>query len=300
VAGRRGLAHYSINSGRWKTFANPEMENEFQVRGGMCWYQHILLAATEINKAYELRLFSRESALDSSLVLHTQRLTAPAVLVTPSGGDSVLVYTHENLLYHFIFTSVAGSVRLVQVGQITFHGIVRSPARVRGLSWVLPGSQLADGDPSQDVVVASILFLVDGKLVMLRPSLNDQGQLKYDMRVIGQNVEFHANMRDEPFSSRRGVDQPSLAIDSNLRNSLWVYDASGMRLWPDIEDVLEAVSGEEVRELPAAVHFPIDFYPLSILLRKAVVLGVESELIQRRGVGFPSFRFSIRVCMSHK
>jgi WD40 repeat protein len=47
VAGRRGLAHYSVNSGRWKTFVSENMENEFVVRGGMCWYQHILIAAVE-------------------------------------------------------------------------------------------------------------------------------------------------------------------------------------------------------------------------------------------------------------
>ena len=50
VAGRRGLAHYSVNSGRWKTFSNEQMENDFQVRGGMCWYQHVLVAAVESNK----------------------------------------------------------------------------------------------------------------------------------------------------------------------------------------------------------------------------------------------------------
>ncbi|KAJ3945574.1 WD40 repeat protein [Colletotrichum fioriniae] len=165
VAGRRGLAHYSVNSGRWKTFANDAMENEFQVRGSMCWYQHILVAAVEANKSHELRLYSRETALDNSQVLHTERLPAPAVLVTTSGEDSLLVYTYDNLLYHFIFAPTNGSIRLVQLGQIAFHGIVRSPARVRGLSWILPDSQLVDGDPSQDVAVASVLFLVDAKLV---------------------------------------------------------------------------------------------------------------------------------------
>jgi hypothetical protein len=140
VAGRRGLAHYSVNSGRWKTFANGAAENEFQVRGGMCWYQNILVAAVEVNRTYELRLYSRERDLDEASVLHVQQMPAPIVLVTPSGEDSLLVYTYDNLLYHFIFASVSGSVGLVQVGQIAFHGIVRSPARVRGLSWILPES----------------------------------------------------------------------------------------------------------------------------------------------------------------
>jgi hypothetical protein len=54
VAGRRGLAHYSVGSGRWKTFEDPIAENSFTVRGGMCWWQHILVAAVESGSSYEV------------------------------------------------------------------------------------------------------------------------------------------------------------------------------------------------------------------------------------------------------
>lgn len=54
VAGRRGLAHYSVNSGRWKTFDDPQAESAFTLRGGMCWYQHILIAAVEAGENYEV------------------------------------------------------------------------------------------------------------------------------------------------------------------------------------------------------------------------------------------------------
>ena len=54
VAGRRGLAHYSITSGRWKTFDDPGAENSFVVRGGMCWHAHILVAAVETDSHYEV------------------------------------------------------------------------------------------------------------------------------------------------------------------------------------------------------------------------------------------------------
>ena len=54
VAGRRGLAHYSVNSGRWKTFEDLQAENAFVVRGGMCWYQHILIAAIETDEHHEV------------------------------------------------------------------------------------------------------------------------------------------------------------------------------------------------------------------------------------------------------
>ena len=54
IAGRRGLAHYSLSSGRWKTFSDSEAENAFVVRGGMCWYQHILIAAVKTSESYEV------------------------------------------------------------------------------------------------------------------------------------------------------------------------------------------------------------------------------------------------------
>lgn len=54
VAGKRGLTHYSVNSGRWKMFDDPFIENEFAVRGGMCWFEHVLIAAVECHESHEV------------------------------------------------------------------------------------------------------------------------------------------------------------------------------------------------------------------------------------------------------
>jgi RAB6A-GEF complex partner protein 1 len=54
VAGRRGLAHFSVHSGRWKTFDDGRAENDFAVRGGMCWHHHNLIAAVECNLTHEV------------------------------------------------------------------------------------------------------------------------------------------------------------------------------------------------------------------------------------------------------
>ncbi|KAK4648783.1 WD40 repeat protein [Podospora bellae-mahoneyi] len=296
VAGRRGLAHYSVNSGRWKTFANDALENEFQVRGGLCWYQNILVAAVEANRSFELRLYSREAALDSGTALFVQQMSAPVVLITSTGEDSLLAYTYDNLLYHYIFAPASGSIRLIEVGHIAFHGIVRSPARVRGLSWILPERQLLEGDPSQDVAHASVLFLVDGKLVLLRPSVQENN-LKYDMRVICHNVEYYTSMRDQPFlevASQRSGELQNGPSDPSLQDSLWIFDGTELKAWADMDPVLKAISGEVSRDIPSMISTPVDFYPLSTLLGKAIILGVESELIQRRDINFSFFRFCIR------
>ena len=75
-------------------------------------------------------------------MLHVERMSSPVVHLTSSGEDSLLVYTYENILYHYIVTATPDTVKLVHVGQIAFHGIVRAPARVRAVTWMLPEEQL--------------------------------------------------------------------------------------------------------------------------------------------------------------
>ncbi|KAF2866777.1 RIC1-domain-containing protein [Massariosphaeria phaeospora] len=305
IAGKRGLAHYSVNSGRWKTFDDPFVENEFTVRGGMCWFQHVLIAAVEAHNSHEIRVYSREAMLDNDHVMHIQKLPAPIVLITPSGEDSLLVYTYDNILYHYIINVSDATVKLIQVGQIALHGIVRAPPRVRALSWILPEEQIHNGDPSQDVAVATILFLVDGKLVLLQPTTTEGGELKYEMRIIAQNVETYALMRDHPtFALDMQEDSlppsPSVGLAINgvhghdLRDSLWFFDGRDVRVWIDMQDVLSSASSEMGRELPSAVKIPVDFYPLSALINKAIVFGVEAELVQRRDTSFAYLRFGTR------
>jgi hypothetical protein len=74
--------------------------------------------------------------------MHIEQLPAPIVLIAPSGEDSLLVYTHDNILYHYIIDIANAAVKLVQVGQIALHGIIRAPPRVRALSWILPEDQI--------------------------------------------------------------------------------------------------------------------------------------------------------------
>lgn len=58
VAGKRGLAHYSVSSGRWKTFDDPYVENGFTVRGGMCWFQHVLIVAVDAQDSHQVSLLT--------------------------------------------------------------------------------------------------------------------------------------------------------------------------------------------------------------------------------------------------
>lgn len=56
MAGRKGLIHYSSTSGRWKVFADEEQEQNFSVRGGLLWFHHVLVAAVEVAKSYQVNI----------------------------------------------------------------------------------------------------------------------------------------------------------------------------------------------------------------------------------------------------
>lgn len=150
-----------------------------------------------------------------------------------------------------------------------------------------------------------MLFLVDAKLVLLQSSTDDDQSLKYNMRVIANNVEYFDLMRDQKplFSSqdRSFSDSPSneSAItggsDLGLRDSLWFFDGNSVQCWLEIEDLLESASTETDSELPRAVSISTDFYPSSIILNKGILLGVDADLVQRRDVNFAFFRLGVRV-----
>ena len=93
VAGRRGLIHYSSTSGRWKVFADAIQEQAFSVRGGLLWFHHVLIAAIEISKSYQVNSCRRYqlhahqvSSTDPSLF---PRFRTQQPERTTSGSDSV-------------------------------------------------------------------------------------------------------------------------------------------------------------------------------------------------------------------
>ena len=150
-----------------------------------------------------------------------------------------------------------------------------------------------------------MIFLVDAKLVLLQSSTDVGGGLKYDMRIIANNVEYFDLMRDQiPLleSPNRSLPQSPAAekaldaihTDRGLRDSLWYFDGNDVQCWMDVEDLIEAASTSNDRELPPSVPISTDFYPTSIVLKKGILLGVDADLVQRRDVQFAYFRFSIR------
>lgn len=53
IAGKRGLAHYSAISTKWKLFGNEHQEQTFIVRGGIVWWQNIIAFACQDLESFD-------------------------------------------------------------------------------------------------------------------------------------------------------------------------------------------------------------------------------------------------------
>ncbi|KAK7204490.1 RIC1-domain-containing protein, partial [Myxozyma melibiosi] len=273
IAGKKGLGHYSVYSGRWKFFVDERMESNFTAHGGMLWFENVLIVCvTTVHSTHEIRAYSRENELDDALVLHSQAVPSSIILMTLV-GDSLLVYTYTNTLYQFVINSNAFSFRLELVGQVSFTGIVHAPARVRAINWILPDNQLRSGNPVNDISQATIVFLIDGKLVVLHP-MQQGGDLKYGMKVLMQNIEYY-----------------TIATKGLLKNSIWAFDGTDVVVWLE-----EMFSNPKSDAIPDPIRIEVDFYPLSFLLDKGIIIGVETNLIHRRNV---SFTYSANTTRTH-
>ncbi|KAJ7693644.1 RIC1-domain-containing protein [Mycena rosella] len=275
IAGRRGLIHYSSTSGRWKLFADDIQEQAFIVKGGLVWFHHVLIAAVEVSKSFQIRLYSRDMELSNQNVLHREIVSSPVVILSLV-DNSLLVYTADNTLFHYLIVPTADTIKLHLCGSITFNGIIAAPSAVRMLSWMIPSAQKQLGDPVDDLAVATVLMVVGGQLILLRPRKSGDQEVKYDMQIFADRIEFC-------WIHLRGIN--------TLENSLWAYDGQGIRVWLNALAIEAPRSDDEPQEsVKESVNIPLDFYPLSVLMDKGIIIGAEHEVATRSNLPFVIFR----------
>lgn len=105
--------------------------------------------------------------------------------------------------------------------------------------------------------------------------------------------------RDDPEVYRALADNESEQTTSEsrytLEDSLWLFDGQDVKVWPDVQDLLDRTSAEAGTGLDACITITTDFYPFSVPFRKGIIAGAEAELTQRRDINFALFRTVARV-----
>lgn len=92
VAGRAGLAHYSLPSRKWKLFGNETQERDFIVTGGLLWHRGHLIAGSYslLEDKDEIRIYPRDTRLDNS---YAKNIKMPAqVLLLNTLKDRLITF----------------------------------------------------------------------------------------------------------------------------------------------------------------------------------------------------------------
>jgi RAB6A-GEF complex partner protein 1 len=89
---------------------------------------------------FQLRLYSRDLELSNQNVLHRESLASPVVILSLV-DNSLLVYTTDNTLFHYLVVPTADTIKLHLAGSISFRGVIANPNAVRVLSWMIPAGQ---------------------------------------------------------------------------------------------------------------------------------------------------------------
>ncbi|KAL4593639.1 RAB6A-GEF complex partner protein 1-like isoform X1, partial [Arapaima gigas] len=173
VAGRRGFAHYSLVSRKWKLFGNVAQELSMAVTGGLAWWNdHVVVSCYNIpDRREEIRLYPRLSNLDNSYAS-----------ITKVRSDTLLLSLFRNIillfradcsagLYGIIRRSDSpGSVTVELLKEVSLSLFVPHPATVVSVTLTSVRAEVDDllGSRQQAGVAESVLLNVAGQLLMLQ------------------------------------------------------------------------------------------------------------------------------------
>ncbi|KAI8908491.1 hypothetical protein EDD86DRAFT_18401 [Gorgonomyces haynaldii] len=100
IAGKHGLAHYNLASGKWKLFGNEQHEKSFSV-SSIVWFRSMMICGCQdATGKHEIRVFSRETRLDNSNILHTEPIGQRIVAMNITESH-LLVYSEDYVIRYF-------------------------------------------------------------------------------------------------------------------------------------------------------------------------------------------------------
>ncbi|XP_029548146.1 RAB6A-GEF complex partner protein 1 isoform X1 [Salmo trutta] len=277
VAGRRGFAHYSMSTRKWKLFGNITQEQNMTVTGGLVWWKGFVVVACYnfIDRQEELRLYLRSSNLDNTFSsitkLHSETLLLNVfrdMIILFRADCSICLYSMER---RHDGPNPSASVELLQ--EVSMSRYIPHPALVVSvtLTSVRTETGITLKAPQQACMADSIILNLAGQLIMLqRDRSGPQLQEKLPFCppvVLAQYVE---NVWTTCRSNRK---------KGHLLEALWLScGEAGMKVWLPLfpRDHRKPHSFLSRRIM---LPFHINIYPLAVLFEDALVLGASNETV---------------------
>uniref|UniRef100_A0A3Q3MCF4 Protein RIC1 homolog n=1 Tax=Mastacembelus armatus TaxID=205130 RepID=A0A3Q3MCF4_9TELE len=291
VAGRRGFAHYSLFTRKWKLFGNITQEQNMTVTGGLAWWNDFVVVACYnfIDQQEQLRLYQRSSNLDNAFAsvtkLHSDTLLLNVfrdMVILFRADCSICLYSLER---RNDSPNPSANVELLQ--EVSMSRYIPHPALVVSvtLTSVRTETGITLKAPQQACMAESIMLNLAGQLIMLQrdrsgPQVREKETPANNKKllpfcppvVLAQCVE---NVWTTCRSNRK---------KRHLLEALWLScGEAGMKVWLPLfpRDHRKPHSFLSRRIM---LPFHINIYPLAVLFEDALVLGATNETVLYDGL----------------
>ncbi|XP_064164306.1 guanine nucleotide exchange factor subunit RIC1 isoform X1 [Anguilla rostrata] len=295
VAGRRGFAHYSSFTRKWKLFGNITQEQNMTVTGGLAWWNDYVIVACYnfIDQQEELRLYLRSSNLDNAFA-NVTKLHSDTLLINVFRNMVILFRADCSICLYNVErkqdspNSSVVSIELLQ--EVSMSRYIPHPALVVSvtLTSVRTETGITLKAPQQACVAESIMLNLAGQLIMLQrdrsgPQVREKEAPPNQKKllpfcppvVLAQCVE---NVWTTCRSNRK---------KRHLLEALWLAcGEAGMKVWLPLfpRDHRKPHSFLSRRIM---LPFHINIYPLAVLFEDALVLGATNETVLYDGLQGP-------------
>uniref|UniRef100_A0A8C4R7S6 Protein RIC1 homolog n=1 Tax=Eptatretus burgeri TaxID=7764 RepID=A0A8C4R7S6_EPTBU len=308
VAGKFGLAHYTLVTRKWKLFGNINQEQTMVVTGGLVWWKDFIVATCHnlLENQEELRIYPRSSNLDNAHA-HICKLPASALLLNVF-QDQLLVFLSDRYVELYAVEQkeeglgpqacVRPLQRVSLVGCVAHSSLVVSV--MLGNMRAEPG--LGSRPAMQASVGESLLLNLAGQLVMLQrdrsgpqPLDSENGSRCRKQHAFCSPVVLADCVEALWTTGRPGQVLWDTGGHRELAQSagpqvLWLgCGQGGMKVW------LPLTPGGDIQRLKPCqleagklfhhalmcrrimLPFPVAVYPLAVLAGQGLVLGATSE-----------------------
>ncbi|KAG5322043.1 RIC1 factor, partial [Acromyrmex heyeri] len=271
VAGRTGLAHYSLPSRKWKLFGNESQERDFIVTGGLLWHKGYLIASSYsiLDDKDEIRIYPRDTRLDNNYVKSVRMPSQVLLLNTTKDRLLTFCANAQIIIYDMVLQNdvEAGGIELTRIQTVDISGLCVHPACVVSATLTSIRAETAGSHPHPE----SLLLNVSGRLLMVqREHSTDNSETLF---TCGAPTVLASYVENVWVPSRSRRDKP------HLTEALWLFcGAHGMRVWlPLFRNHQEKAHAFMSKRIMLPFHLRI--YPLAILFEDAILLGAENDTV---------------------
>lgn len=271
IAGRKGFAHYTVSTLKWRLFANQNQEREITCQS-MCWWHDLLIVGCKnlSSQGDEIRIYSKQGNLDNSTcLLAVEKCSRPVVLLNTC-ELGLLAYTSDRMLtlYSLEKTSETKGKPTVIISKRHTMGLTElciHPSSVIAFSVAQLG---VEADPEKHF---SLLLNVSGKLSVTQ------------LNVMTSNVE--ELLVSPPTLLSTSVEQFWLPPTSlrkqhhNLAEAVFLScGGSGLKVWLPLygDDASPTIPRPVVKRI--ILSFPASFIPLTVRFEDAMLFGAFHDV----------------------